>query len=351
MAALGTRALRAVAAVPFLFIMAWCLRGMDLGKLVAMQQPFADAGVIEWDGGSVKILDVFYNIDFFDQAWRGGSATFSVSSFGYDVIARWQVLSFLVDLGPVFAVWVLESRRAGSAWTPAYLPTVVTFAGQLLGIGSVAPLFYFLCFAFGPTASDLARKPAQTRTVGHRETGLLLPIVLAFHTCEIFLMFFAPDFNDRHYWTWAWQLSPVWIGVSNFLLVRLAGPLLPKSGALTSPKFLMVVLGLVSAGVWGYTLLYSPLPLSTVFVPDPEPQTEFVTHIRKALQVDHTALFSSSFLWLVYSFFDLSAAGLPGAGLVVNVVLVSVAAVVAGPGAAFILGWYLRDRALSSIKN
>lgn len=124
MPSIKTRALRALGALPFLLIAFWCSRAMDLNKMVAQQQPFADSGVIEWDGGRVAIIDHFHGIDFLDQAWRGGMATFSVSSFGYDSIASWQVSSFLVDLGPVYAIWILESSRAASAWTPAYLYVV-----------------------------------------------------------------------------------------------------------------------------------------------------------------------------------------------------------------------------------
>lgn len=164
-------------------------------------------------------------------------------------------------------------------------------------------------------------------------------------------MFLAPNLATRHYWTWAWQLAPVWIGISNFLLSRVASPLLPKSGVLTSPKTVLAVLGLVSAGVWIYTLSFSPFSLSTIFIPLAEAQSEYVPHVRKALQTDHLAVFSSSFLWLTYSFLDLSSAGLLSTNWVLNVALVSIVAAIAGPGAAFIFGWYIRERALSSVEN
>lgn len=121
MESIGVKARRAVASVPFLFIAAWCFRNMDIDKLVVNQQPFVESGVIEWEGGKVAILDHFHKVDFLDQAWRGTTATFSPSTLGYDSIAWWQVFSFLVDLGPVYALWILESYRTGSAYTPAYL--------------------------------------------------------------------------------------------------------------------------------------------------------------------------------------------------------------------------------------
>lgn len=121
MASAGVKARRAAASVPFLLIAAWCFRTMDIDKLVLNQQPFVDSGVIEWDGGKVTILDHFHHVDILDTIWRGTMATFSPSTFGYDSIASWQMFSFLTDLGPVYAVWILESYRPANAWTPAYL--------------------------------------------------------------------------------------------------------------------------------------------------------------------------------------------------------------------------------------
>ncbi|EMR70598.1 putative fad binding domain protein [Eutypa lata UCREL1] len=220
MASAGVKARRAAASVPFLLIAAWCFRTMDIDKLVLNQQPFVDSGVIEWDGGKVTILDHFHHVDILDTIWRGTMATFSPSTFGYDSIASWQMFSFLTDLGPVYAVWILESYRPANAWTPAYFPTFFSLAGQLLGLGSVAPFFYFLCFAFGPTASELSRSPVQNRTVRQGVSGLLLPIVFLFHTAEVFAMFLAPEYTTRHFWTWAWQLSPFWIGITHLVLSK-----------------------------------------------------------------------------------------------------------------------------------
>ncbi|KAI1106940.1 hypothetical protein F4804DRAFT_272762 [Jackrogersella minutella] len=322
---------------------------MDINKLVANQQPFVDSGVIEWEDGKKKvlILDHFHNVDFLDQLWRGTTATFSPSTLGYDPIAWWQMFSFLIDLGPVYAIWILESCRFRNAYTPAFFPTIFTLAGQLLGLGSVAPIFYFLCFAFGPTASELARSPVKDRTIHTEDSGLLLVVVLLLHTAEVFAMLLAPEPSTRHFWTWAWQLTPLWIGITNYLLTTIAKVLPPASTILKPRKYpFLLLLGFISSGVWLYTLVYSPYSLSTIFIPDPEVQSEFVAHVRKALQTDHLAVFSSSFLWLMYSFFDLSTTNLLGNEWLYYIAVLPVVGAIAGPGSAFTLGWYLRHRAL-----
>ncbi|KAI0384957.1 hypothetical protein F5Y04DRAFT_202137 [Hypomontagnella monticulosa] len=348
MASWTVRIQRALAAAPLLLITAWCFYYMDLETLIAFQEPFDKSGVIEWEGGKFTIIKHFYNIDIFDDTWRGSMATFSTSTFGYDAIASWQMFSFLIDLGPVYAIWILESYRAGIAYTPMYLPTVFTFAGQFLGLGFVAPIFYFLLFAFGPTASDLARSSAQNRTVWNRGRGFLLPVIFLLHTAEVFAMSLAPELETRHYWTWAWQLTPLWIGIGNVVLTGLTKPLLPKSTIFTSPKLLLAIMGAISAGTWIHTLLFSPYPISTIFVPVLDEQQDFVPFVRRVFQVDHVAVFSSSLLWLLYSFVDLGNAGLLGMEWFYNVALLPVIAVSAGPGAAVTYGWYLREQALAS---
>jgi hypothetical protein len=94
---------------------------MDVAKMVAHQQHFLKSGKIEWEQGNIPILSRFYNVEFVDNIWRGTTASFSPSTLGYDSASSWHMFSFLNELGPVFAVWILESTRVGNAWTPAYL--------------------------------------------------------------------------------------------------------------------------------------------------------------------------------------------------------------------------------------
>lgn len=94
---------------------------MDIDLLAANNQPFIETRLLTWPGGSVPMLWDVFHIDFLDQICRGITPTFAPSTFGYDTIAWWQMFSFLMDLGLVYAVWMLESCRPGNAWTPAAL--------------------------------------------------------------------------------------------------------------------------------------------------------------------------------------------------------------------------------------
>lgn len=219
----------------------------------------------------------------------------------------------------------------------------------MLGIGTVAPLFYFLCITFGPTASELAKTPRQSRTVWHQRHALLVPLVLVLHTAVVLGMFLGSTLDSRHYWTWFWQLSPLWIGLGNILAGQ--GICLLGIKRLPSTRSMLFGLGLISLGVWGYTILYSPYSIATLFFPEAGPQDGLVLHTRKALQADEVGLCVATFLWLVYSFLDLYIAGLVGISSLLFAAVLPVVAVCMGPGATFVLGWYARERVFDSIKK
>lgn len=110
----------ALAASPFLTLATVCYQAMDIDKIVAHQLPHLQKGKIEWKGGSLQFKD-FYHVKFLDDLWRGTTASFSPSTFGYDELSCWQMFTFLQDLGPLYAMWILESYRKGNERTPAYL--------------------------------------------------------------------------------------------------------------------------------------------------------------------------------------------------------------------------------------
>jgi hypothetical protein len=205
-------------------------------------------------------------------------------------------------------------------------------------------LFYFFSIVFGPSAADLARLPPRSRSVLFKNSLPLLPLILILHTAEVFAMFLAPDLSTRHFWTWAWQLTPFWLSISNMFFSQASRILRLKNAVSVSPKTMLSVLGSISAGVWIYTLLASPHSISTIFIPEADVQSEFVQHTRKALQADEWGAFLGSFLWLAYSFFDLHTAGLVDNSWLLYAASLPIVTVFVGPGAAFILGWYWREQ-------
>lgn len=229
--------------------------------------------------------------------------------------------------------------------------TFFTFIAQLLGVGSVAPLYYFLHVTFAPSAMALKRS-AKDRRLQPEQASYLLPLFLIFHTFEVVRTFTASQPETRQYWVWAWQMSPLWIGVANSILCSITAPVTTsKYNILASPHPLLAVMCAISSLLWVYTLSSSSYSLSDVFIPDAAVYSDFVGHTRKALRCDEMYSFGSSFLWLIYMFFDLHAAGLVGTGSVLVSALLPVVAAATGPGTAFVIGWYWREQVLCSHKS
>lgn len=220
------------------------------------------------------------------------------------------------------------------------------FAGQLLGFGFVAPVFYFLVLLVGPSPSELARS-GRGRQLNTGSISFLLPIILLLHTAEVFAAFCSPSLEFRHYWTWAWQMAHLEIGVLNFIIGRLfsmsTSAKTNRNGGV-SPAVFLIVLSSVSTGVWLYTNRSAPYPISEIFFPDQGRHSDFIPHTRSALQLDELSGFAGCFVWLFYSFVDLWAAGIEGKySLVFPVALFPLVLAYLGPGSAFALGWYWKE--------
>ena len=143
-------------------------------------------------------------------------------------------------------------------------------------------------------------------------------------------------------------MTPLWVGIANFFMAQTLGKTSLKNASIGNPKVVLGAMSLISSGVWIYTLLSSEYPLATLFLPDKLAQSEFVEHMRRALQFDEICIFSSSFLWLTYQFWDLNSAGLMGSDWLVKAAILPVLTTVLGPGAAFAIGWYWKENALQS---
>lgn len=143
-------------------------------------------------------------------------------------------------------------------------------------------------------------------------------------------------------------MSPLWIGTLNLATAKLASAfsISRESALVASPQMILGVLGSLSAAVWQYTSVYSPHPASELFLPETAAQAGFVPLVRRGLQFDEICVFSSSFLWLLYSVLNLGTAEVGGGNLLTKIALLPILVYSIGPGATFALGWYWRETLL-----
>jgi hypothetical protein len=79
--------------------------------------------------------------------------------------------------------------------------------------------------------------------------------------------------------------------------------------------------------------------------------TDFVSFIQEFLRVDQLSLFGNTFLWLVYLFWDLKAAGMLRRSWLTLVLYMATSILALGPGATAGLGWLWREYVLANIMH
>ncbi|KAK4222488.1 hypothetical protein QBC38DRAFT_489747 [Podospora fimiseda] len=363
MSLLDYRLVRAALSLTFIVLPAYYLllptfHHASAELALQVPQKHAASGKIEWqepDGTtkSIPFIQNYFWLKFLDDQFLLASVVFSPSSNGYDLIGRWQFSQFLIDVGPLYVVWLLEGWRRGNRWTPAALPAVGLYIAQLVTLGLAAPIWYFLQFTFGTSAKGLT---TQQRTIQKEYVPALLFLVLGLHLGIVGLAYFSPDHSARHWWVWAWQPVPLWIGLANVVLVntvlKLPGLWGLKDQWIFSASTLSVIVGTISLGSWALVWLKSPFSFRETFIPAvPLAQTtDLVLVSRELLQLDYLASFWATFAWMVSLFLDMYAGDIiTGVEFATAVSSIPIVCIFGGPGVALLNGWWWRERKLARV--
>ncbi|KAI3332042.1 hypothetical protein HD806DRAFT_179102 [Xylariaceae sp. AK1471] len=344
----------AASAFPFLLISASCYIVMDPPKLKEQWQPAFDSDSIEWDGGAIPLLHSFYGIGVLDWYWRGLTVTFAPATLGSDPLGWWTGFQFLIQLSPLYAIWMLEACRAVNGSGPESVVVLFMFLGQVFGTGVIVPIFHFFLVYFGSTTTDLAKLAPDYEKIQSllsiRSTPFFLPLLLLFHLPWVAGAFVASRPETRHICVWFWFLTPVWLGLGNVLLTRLSSlnPATPKSSrraTVLAKRHLSVLVGLC-VGIWAYMLACAPYSLYTIFVPDGFVHDDLVSHSRLVWQSDFLCTFSSVALFMVYQCVDLYRAGLLKSNDWLLPAVLPIVAVGGGPGTAAAVAWLWREEVM-----
>lgn len=286
---------------------------------------------------------------------------------------------------------------------------MIALAGQLIGLGVVAPLYSFLSLLPAPPSSEeslpshhsnlaptistplLTRDPSPSSSAssspsrggGRRtlnpfhllptttpsssrkspeptpSTTLLPALVLAYYLPAA-LMLFHPVSADRQAWLFVWQLFPVYLAVASFVLSRIPLRLPGKRAERTAMQKLdaevrgaRVCIGALVAlavGVWWGTWVRSESMRGMValFVPRGMPAGELPSlegFAAEFLRWDEMFVFAGVLGWLGYLLAELGV--VTGVLGRMGVVVGGMASVVVvGPGATAGLGWLWREEVM-----
>lgn len=148
---------------------------------------------------------------------------------------------------------------------------------------------------------------------------------------------------------------PVWISVATWAGSHLRTDTMNKDRLCIPRRDLLTIRATVgvtvaiSAMAWWYTLFSFPVSMVQLFIPrrvmgDP---ADIDDYINVFLKWDELLLFTNSFLWLAYLFWDLKVAGMVKTSWSRLLVSGALALVTLGPGAALGLGWLWREQGIT----
>jgi hypothetical protein len=167
-------------------------------------------------------------------------------------------------------------------------------------------------------------------------------------------MYLLPSPSAQHFWTWAWQLFPVYTAVAgtafgNFPFGETQKSTTPSSRDRDRKWIVQATIGgfgIISAATWILTVLRSPYSLSEIFFPWTPTEQSYLLVLRWGLQCDHIAAFGSSLLWLLYLFADLKRGGMTDQSWLFILASGVATTFCFGPGASLAAGYLWRESML-----
>jgi hypothetical protein len=228
--------------------------------------------------------------------------------------------------------------------------------GQLLGVGVVSSLYYFLYYISTPIEKFKATDMRLTRL---NYSLAILPVLIVCYYTPVFAMLYWPTRSGREAWLFLWQMFPLWISLAG-LFVSSFIPNTTMSDRIKAPKrdlpvmrYTIGILAAISASIWIWSVLGNFSAILTIFVPDnfPRETSTFMAFTRDFLKVDELFLFGNTFLWLSYLFRDLKHAGMINTTWLSLVLYCGCSVILFGPGATVALGWLYREDAITNKRH
>jgi hypothetical protein len=188
--------------------------------------------------------------------------------------------------------------------------------------------------------------------------GILPAMILAYYI-PCYAMMFWPTLLGRQSWLFVWQMFPIWIAITVFVL-SYAFPDTVMHDRINAPKCdlpaIRITVGALiglSACAWIWALFTAPCSIVAVFFPRTLPATtsDLTAFTREFLKLDETFMFAATFIWLGYLFWDMKHAGMLQASWLKIVVYAVSTVAMFGPGAAAGLGWLWREDIITNRRH
>ncbi|KAJ0419360.1 hypothetical protein BJY00DRAFT_314193 [Aspergillus carlsbadensis] len=354
---------RALWATPFLplAIWPWLEPEASAAHAIPYLLQMAQDGVWTSSNGEITLsmTEPRLHIPLLDNAMGPLLAVFTPSMTGIDPVSRLQMISFLADVGPLFAVGMLEKFRRRHHWSAILYPILFAIASQVLGIGKLAGAYFLVESFWSPTLNPATARGASMPPAA--VYSLLGAMLLVFYP-PLVASYFAPTVEGRVVSNAVWQLFPILVSSAQavlFLILRgrdresenRKTTKTQTQAAKTRPdlpaiRATITTLSALSALAFLHAHLTRPVDISMTQIFFPldyaSPVDCFETAVRRLLQWDHLCWVVPGYYWLLLSFREFVLRGVPVPwGLVVLGVLLGTVGV--GAGATFGVVWLGRE--------
>lgn len=235
-------------------------------------------------------------------------------------------------------------------------PGVVFLLGQFVTVGSVFPIYLFILY----TTTSVSRLSAADRLIPAAEAQAMLPAVVLGYLSSAVPSLVHPNLIARQWWSWLWQLYPIWTALFFNPLTKVfrsshppartgsAAAATASSSSMSAVRRTIFVLVATGAVTYWYTLATSGLSLAELYLPKYVFQTppDAPTALRTVVRYDYLTTFAATLLWLALEFQDIKTTSSGTPGLVTLGAAGVAAALMLGPGSVLTLGWWWREEIL-----
>ncbi|ETI28406.1 hypothetical protein G647_00855 [Cladophialophora carrionii CBS 160.54] len=311
-------------------------------------------------------------LKFNGQAWKLPTqfspfallvTAFSPSTLDIDPMQKLQAVSFIVDLSPLWLIYILEAHRRANEFKITFtLPLLYGVAFQLRGIGIVGPIWFFAHYVQSPIA-DYAAKDWRLVNVAAAKTGGVA-VFLAF-TMPTLAMYYLPNPTHRLTVNAIWQAFPVLFILLHYVLRKTIvkdttrhDRIYHVEADMPYTRIAVWSFASISALVFNATRYTSSTSLTTIYFPDwillksaissVDGTLDLISGMRLFLQVDEIVCFGAAFLWLAYLIGDLKEAEMTSVSWAKVVALAAAGTYLIGPGAVILLSWWWRENILAT---
>ncbi|KAI9369909.1 hypothetical protein BJX61DRAFT_545113 [Aspergillus egyptiacus] len=337
-------------------IWGWIDKDASPARVVHELLQMVEAGVYECPSGDiVDLTKSRLYFGFFDGILNPLLAVYTPSISGADPIGRLQLISFLLDIVPLFLSGLLDKSRQRYSKAAIFYPLIFAFLAQLVSIGKLAGI-YFLIDLFWARV---------TKFPSVASTRIRSPIVLAALAA---LLFFYYPFTFGSYFARGpletrlqinalWQFFPLLSPLVQLAILPFLADVAPSA---SNPRpelrsLLRLAIGIPSAiAAVGFQYVRLGLPAGVsmlhVFLPTDAlgPVDSFEMAVRRLLQYDYVFWVLAGYYWFVLCFWDLQKAGAEVQwGKILGVLVIGTVAV--GPGATYGVLWLVREEMMVQV--